>query len=188
MFLNLFKSVERPHLEYASTSWTPIFKKDKFQIENVQRRATRLVKSIRHLSYEERLRALGLTSLEYRRERADMIQVYKIMHGIDKIDKDKFFTMHTYAATRGHSLKLFKRRSRLLVRANSFSHRVVDNWNSLTEDIVNAPSLNAFKSRLNRFWREHPNKFSPSCYAPGQRSREDRIHHQNASEEASRPN
>ena len=138
-------------------------------------------------SYEERLRALGLPSLEYRRERADMIQDYKIMHGIDKIDKDKFFTMHTYGATRGHSLKLFKRRSSLLVRANSFSHRVVDNWNSLTEDIVNAPSLNAFKSRLNRFGREHPNKFSPSCYAPGQRSREDRIHHQNASEEANRP-
>ena len=142
----------RPHLEYASTIWTPIFKKDKIQIENVQRRATRLVKSIRNLSYEERLKALGLPSLEYRRERADMIQVYKIMHGIDKVDKDKVFTMHTYAATRGHSLKLFKRRSRLLVRANSFSHRVVDNWNSLTEDIVNAPSLNAFKSRLNRFW------------------------------------
>ena len=63
-----------------------------------------LVKSIRHFSYEERLRALGLPSLEYRRERADMIQFYKIMHDIDKIDKDKFSTMHTYGATRGHSL------------------------------------------------------------------------------------
>ena len=71
-----------------------------------------------------------------------MIQVYKIMHGIDKVDKDKFFTVNRYSATRGHSLKLFKKRSRLLFRANSFSNRVVDSWNSLTEDIVNAPSLN----------------------------------------------
>ena len=64
MFLNLFRSVVPPHLEYASTIWTPIFKKDKIQIENVQRCATWLVKSIRHISYEERLRALGLPSLE----------------------------------------------------------------------------------------------------------------------------
>ena len=85
-----------------------------------------------------------------------MIQVYKILHGIDRVDKDKFFTLNRLAATHGHSLKLYKKRSRLMVRANCFSNRVVDTWNSLTEDIVNAPSLNAFKSRLNRFWREHP--------------------------------
>ena len=53
------------------------------------------------------------------------------------------------------------------VRANRFSNRVVDNWNSLTEDIVNAPSLNGFKSRLNRFWHRHPNKFSPPATHPG---------------------
>ena len=163
MFLSIYKSVARPHLEYASSVWSPIFKKDKILIENVQRRATRLVKCLKHLSYEDRLKTLGLPSLEYRRERSDMIQVYKIMHGIDKVDKDKFFTVNRYSATRGHSLKLFKKRSRLLVRANSFSNRGVDSWNSLTEDVVNAPSLNTFKSRLNRFWREHPYKFSPSC-------------------------
>ena len=97
MFLNLFKSVVRPHLEYASTIWTPIFKKDKIQRENVQRRATRLVKSIRHLSYEERLKALGLPSLEYRRERADMIQVYKIMHGIDKVFHNAHLCSNTWS-------------------------------------------------------------------------------------------
>ena len=154
----------------------------------MQRRATRLVKCIKHLPYEERLITLGLPSLEYRRDRADLIQVYKIMHGIDKIDKDKLFTLSRYRATRGHSLKLYKKRTRLKVRANSFSNRVVDNWNSLTEDIVNVPSLNAFKSRLNRFWHGHSNKFSPACYAPGQSTRDRRIQNQNASEEANRPN
>lgn len=73
MFLNLYKSIARPHLEYAATIWSPMFKKDKVIIENVQRRATRLVKSIQHLSYPERLRSLGLPSLEYRRDRADLI-------------------------------------------------------------------------------------------------------------------
>ena len=82
-----------------------MYKNDKIQIENVQRRATRLVKSIQHLIYPERLKALGLPSLEYRRERSDMIQVYKIMHGIDKVDKDRLFTMNQYKATRGHSQK-----------------------------------------------------------------------------------
>ena len=58
-------------------------------IENVQRRATKLVTSVKNLSYPERLRKLGLPSLEYRRERADLVEVYKIMQNIDKIDRDK---------------------------------------------------------------------------------------------------
>ena len=110
-----------------------------------------------------------------------------MLHGIDKVDKDKFFTVNRYSARRGHALKLLKKRSRLQVRANSFSNRVVDSWNSFTEDIVNSPSLNTFKSWLNRFWRGHPYKFSPSCYSPGQRTR-DRIQNQNALEEANGPN
>ena len=118
-----------------------MFKKDKILIENVQRRATRLVKCLKHLSYEDRLKTLGLPSLEYRIERSDMIQVYKIMHGIDKVDKDKVLS-NVWSL-----IKIVQKRSRLLVRTNSFSNRVVDSWNSLTEDVVNAPSLNAFKSR-----------------------------------------
>ena len=66
------------------------------------------------------------TSLEYRRERTDVIQVYKILHDIDKVDKNKLFTLSEYTSTCGHLLKLFKRRSRLKIRANSFRNRVVD--------------------------------------------------------------
>ena len=109
IFLNLFKSIVRPHIEYASSVWSPVFKKDMIALENVHRRATKLVKSIAHLSYSDRLRKLGLPSLEYRRERADVIQVYKILHDIDKVDKSKLFTRSEYTATRGHSLKLFKK-------------------------------------------------------------------------------
>ena len=62
MFLNLFKSLVRPHLEYATSIWAPIYKKDAIQLENVQRRATRLVSDLKNLSYTERLKTLGLPS------------------------------------------------------------------------------------------------------------------------------
>ena len=118
-------------------------------------------------NYSERLKRLGLPTLEYRRERADMVEVYKIMNDIDLANKDKLFQMATFQATCGHPLKLFKRRSRLNVRANSFSMRVIDNWNSLPTNVVLAPSVNSFKNRLHKHWNGHPLKFEASCYIPG---------------------
>ena len=114
--------------------------------------------------YHERLRSLGLPSLEYQRKRADMVQVYKILHNIDKIDKDRLFQMATYSTTRGHSLKVFKRRTRLNVRASYFSQRMTDQWNAFSENIVTGPALNASKSRLNKFWKDHSLKFIPACF------------------------
>ena len=110
-----------------------LYKKDMIAIENVQMRTTKLVTSIKHLSYQERLKKLGLPSLEYRRERADLIEVYKIMNNIDQVEKDTFFKFPTYAATRGHQFKLAKKQHRLKVRSKSFSLRVIDSWNSLPE-------------------------------------------------------
>ena len=167
MFLNLYKSLVRPHLEYATSVWSPMFKKDSITLENVQRRATRLVNSLSGRTYEDRLKTLGLPTLEYRRLRADVIQVYKILNQIDRVDIDKFFTM-SELSTRGNSLKIFKPRSRLKVRSSVFSNRVVDVWNSLPNAVVTAPSLNAFKSRLNKHWHGHELKFNAPCYIPGE--------------------
>ena len=91
----------------------------------------------------------GLPSLEYRRERADLIEVYKIMHHIDKIDKDKLFAIPGYTLTRGHQLNLAKKQHRLKVRSNSL--RVINTWNALHEHVIMAPTLNRIKSRLNVF-------------------------------------
>ena len=102
MFLNLYKPVVRPHLEYASTIWYPMYKKDIILIENVQCRATKLVKCIKHLPYEERLITLGFPSLEYRRDRADLIQVYKISTVLIRL------TLSRYRATHGHHLNYTK--------------------------------------------------------------------------------
>ena len=149
MFLNLFKSFVCPHLEYATTILAPIYKKDAIQIENVLRRATRLASDLKTLSYPECLKTLGPPSIEYQRDRADIIQVYKILNGIDKVDKDLLFTMSNNA-TRGQLLIIFKKRYRLCVRGYFFSNRVVDGWIYLPTEVVTAPSLNSFKSRLNK--------------------------------------
>ena len=79
MFLQLFKSLVRSHLEYGSTVWSVANKKEAIIIENVQRRATRLIKEIQHLSYGNRLKHLGLPTLQYRRIRADVVETFKII-------------------------------------------------------------------------------------------------------------
>ena len=71
-------------------------------IENLQRRATKIVPEIKDLSYEERLRELNLPTLEYRRRREDLIQMFKILHGIDDIDSSKFVTLNENT-TRGQA-------------------------------------------------------------------------------------
>ena len=149
MFIILYKSIIRPLLEYGTCIWSPYLKKDIRRLEAVQRRATKFVKNISHLSYEERLRALGLPTLEYRRERNDMLQIYRALHGIDDIDCSRLFTLAPLNITRGHNWKLFHKQCRTTQRLNSFSIRVVDRWNSLSSETVSATSLNAFKSALN---------------------------------------
>ena len=107
-----------------------------------------------------------MPSLEYRRLRNDMVQTYKIVRDIEIVDKNKLFTVIPDARTRGHQYKLFKRRSRLNIRKNVFSNRVVDTWNSLPDSVVEAPSINRFKRRLNRHWKDPPSKSEPSFYIP----------------------
>ena len=165
IFTNLYKSIVRPNLEYGCTIWSVIYKKEAITLENVQRRATKLVSSIRHLTYSERLRALGIPTLQYRRLRADMIEVFKIFSGIDIIDRDIFPAPTSYI-TRGHSRKIQKKHSRTNIRKYSFSQRVVSAWNSLPEDVVTAKTLNAFKNKLNSHWKNMSVKFVPDCYEP----------------------
>ena len=165
VFLNLYKSIVHPHLECASTVWSVLYKKDCISIENVQRRATRMVHSIRHLNYSDRMRELGLPSLQYRRTRADLIEVFKILNGIDNCDKSRLFHTQPLQRTRGHSQKLFKRQFRLDLRKHFFSQRIIDDWNNLSENVISSDSINQFKSRLNKLWKDKPTKYEPDCYS-----------------------
>ena len=149
----LYKSIIRPHLEYGNVVWHPRLKGDEKQLENVQRRATKLIPELANMDYEERLRQLKLPSLYYRRARGDMIECYKYLHGIyDVQNTQSLLPEEASTSTRGHSHKLKKPFARRAVRANFFSVRVVNAWNSLPDSVVAAPTLNSFKSRLDKVW------------------------------------
>jgi hypothetical protein len=149
VIIPLYKSLVRPHMEYCIQAWRPHLKKDITVLEKVQRRTTKLVAGMRDLSYEERLAECCLPSLEQRRNRGDLIETFKIMRGLDKVPSSKFFSP-AVVRHRGHSDKLFKSRSRLNIRKNFFSQRVVNPWNALPQDTINANSTNEFKNGLDK--------------------------------------
>jgi len=127
----------RPRLESCIQSWSPHLMKDIETLERIQRTATRLVPQLRKFSYEERLQKLGLTTLEQRRQRGDMIEVFKLLEGVENVDYNQFFTSATTSyALRGHDRKLTKTRSRLDIRKFFFSQRVVNTWNNLPASVV----------------------------------------------------
>lgn len=155
-FCLLYKALVRPHLEYASSVWSPYLKKDIDAIENVQRRATKMLHKLKDKSYEERLEILKLPTLRFRRLRGDMIETYKILNKIydGRVTSGLFKLCKN--TTRGHSLKLAKERSRLDIRKHYFTNRVVEVWNSLPESVVTAPNVKTFERRLDKFWKNHP--------------------------------
>ena len=150
----LYKSLIRTHLEYANTVTSPQTEREAILLENVQRRATKMVPAIAHLDYVDRLRELKLPSLKYRRRRGDMIETFKYTHNINKVNPSPL-PLEQNSTTRGHSYKLEKRRSNKSARQKFFTMRVVNNWNSLPENIVNAPNINTFKNRLDKHWATH---------------------------------
>ena len=137
-------------MEYGIQAWRPHFQKDIDLLEGVQSRATKVISDLKDKGYEERLRCLNLTTLETRRLRCDLIEVFKIFKGFDDLDPFTFFELST-APTRGHFLKLVKPRCRLDVRKFSFAHRVLEMWNSLDDRIVACDSINIFLNRLDKF-------------------------------------
>ena len=94
-------------------------------LEKVQRRATKMFYGFNDLNYEHRLRRLDITTLETRRLRGDLIAVFKIIKGFDKVNYLKFFHLST-TGLRGHNLKLFKLSFKRNVGKYTFSNRVID--------------------------------------------------------------
>ena len=161
-FVQLYKGIVRPILEYGHSVWQPSQKTLCSDIEDVQHRATKLIGTLKEMPYPDRLRALKLPTLEHRRLRGDMIEVYKYLHGHYDVNRPHL-PLASGRPLRGHSLKLQKDRHRLNLRGNYFSHRVVASWNDLPEEVVAAPTTNAFKSRLDKHWKHRPGLYEPSC-------------------------
>ena len=146
----LYKVLVRPRLEYAVQAWAPQLRKDIIRLEKVQRRATKMIPGLASMSYEERLERLNLTALEERRHRGDMIEVYKILSGIDKI-QDNFLELDANRRTRGHMLKLKKLRHRTQKRTMFFTARIVNKWNELPDWVVQAKTVSSFKNQYDKF-------------------------------------
>ena len=150
LFKQLFTSFVRPHLEYAQAVWHPHLRKNINQIENVQRRATKLVKGISNLSYEDRLKKIGLPTLEQRRSQIDMIEVYKHLNFYDKSTIPERFKPRL-RPSRQHNFQLQRNFPNDGVRgpqSTSFYFRTIKPWNELPRNIVNCKSIKHFKKYL----------------------------------------
>ena len=119
-------------------------------MERVQRRFTKSIRGLHSRNYDDRLQYLGLWTLEERGNRNDLIEVYKMIRGGSSVPFSTFFEIRKNKTTRGHDYTIYKKSSKLDVRTHFFSNRVVNRWNQLGQEVVDAGSINSFKAGLER--------------------------------------
>ena len=148
--MNIYKSHIRPKIEYGSCVWNVGYLGDLRKLERLQKRWTRAVSDLAGQNYKERLDALDLYSIKGRLLRADMIYVWKIMHGYSSISPEDLFVIENSGRTRGHPLKIKILRSHQEIRSRFFTARVIAPWNALGSDTVMSESISKFKGHLHR--------------------------------------
>lgn len=152
VFAPLYSVFVRPHLEYCVQAWSPYLLKDIKILEGVQRQATRMIWGMKGLSYKERLKALNLFSLERRRLRGDLIEVFKMTLHMSSSPITDLFVFRPHTGLRGHKYTLEKVRSKLAIRYNFFSNRVVNSWNRLPSHLISCTTVDSFKRELDKEW------------------------------------
>ena len=159
----LYKTFVRPRLEFSVAAWSPWTEKERATLEAVQKRMIRSLSDVRGATYEERLTDAGLPTLDERRKRGDAIEVFKTLHGFNRVQKDNWFdiTEQTARSTRANTTvtdNKEKRRNYVLckppargeIRNNFFTVRVIRQWNDLPDEVKSQKTVNAFKSSYDR--------------------------------------
>ena len=140
--------------------WSPHLVKHIVVLENVQKQATKLIPGLKDLSFQERLKKMDLSTLSYRRIRGDLIVTYKILAGKYDPNVSSILSLNNNQACRGHKKIFYKRRPRLGIRKYSICYGILDIWNRLPSEIVEAKSVYSFERRLDKFFKDQPIKFN----------------------------
>ena len=154
VFKNLYQQYVRPHLEFAVAAWAPWLQTDIDGLEAVQKRAVKAISGLRSNIYEERLKELGLPSLQARRQEIDMVQTYKLVNKMDTDNSELWFERaDSRRVTRNNAVRhnLVPKMYHHEFRRNFFSSRVIEQWNSLPVEVRDAPTVSSFK----RLYRRH---------------------------------
>jgi len=131
-----YKSYVLPLLEYCSPVWSPHSFSDILLLESVQRRFTKRIPGLVHMSYCERLAALNMITLERRRLHFDLAFCYKLLNGLIDSVPDNYGLELSSRKSRGHSFKLVINNPRIDARKYFFSSRICEPWNSLPDTVV----------------------------------------------------
>ena len=162
----LFKTFVRPRLEFGAAAWNPWTEADKKVLERVQERLVRSLSDVRGNNYQQRLKEAGLTTLEERRTRGDLIEMYKTLKGINRVERDAWFRLIGEEARptrsntcvegegeRRREMVVEVERANLEVRKNFFVIRAAKEWNRIPDSVKTRESVNAFKNAYDA-WKE----------------------------------
>ena len=143
----------------SESVWNPHYMHLINDMEKVQKRATKILRQCRCLNYRQHLEVLNLPTLAFRRNRGDMIGVYKNLTG--KYDPTLPSILHRdiISTTRGNSLILCTYRLKYDLCEYNFTVRVISLWNSLPTPVITAVSVDSFKNRLEKFWANEEARF-----------------------------